>query len=82
MKACEMPGLQAQRRKLASQSHGVLVQAQTLFLSGRRPSKERDWSLARFQVPDQPIDDIADVKPVAFGTVDYIPSGGHMGILR
>jgi hypothetical protein len=36
------------------------------------PNKERDWSLARFQAPNQPISNITDVKPIAFGTVDYI----------
>src|SRR5277367_6670969 len=36
------------------------------------PSKERDWSLARFRVPDQPVSSLADPKPIAFGTVDYI----------
>ena len=70
--ACEMPKFSGSTKNVTSQSHGVICPSTTC--SGRRcmPSRERDWSLARFRVSDQSISSLVDPKPIAFGTVDYI----------
>jgi hypothetical protein len=55
--------LQAQQR--SSQA------SRTAYLFKHRcmPNEERDWSLARFPVPDQVTSNVTDLKPIACGTV-------------
>lgn len=67
MRDAEICSLNEEARKLVAQCPCLSA---TFVSDDGMPNKERDWSLARFQGPDQLMSNIANLKPIAFCTLD------------